>query len=131
MAGEYRVHDLRDDGVVVSDDARKNRTVLAEFRDQVVAQLVFHTAGAQLFFRKGASAQLAEGAGKTHRGTTPKALSISRQPSGKASGGMHLIIRPRGKRLWASINADGRFLRRDVSRRHSVARRAECARKMK
>ena len=72
---ENCVHDLRNDRVVVTDDARENRTVLSKLRNQVVAQLVFHTARAQFFFRKGASAQLAEGEGKTHRGTTPKALS--------------------------------------------------------
>jgi hypothetical protein len=41
---------LRNHSVVVANDAGKNRRVLAELRNQIVAKLVFHTAGAQFVF---------------------------------------------------------------------------------
>ena len=56
MARQNGVDDLRHDGVVVPDYAGKDRSLVSELRDQVLAQFVFHTAGAQLFFRKGTSA---------------------------------------------------------------------------
>jgi hypothetical protein len=76
MTRQNGVDDLRDNGVVVTDYAGEDRGVVSELRDQVLAQFVFHTTGTQFVFRKGTSAQLAEGAGKIHRGN-----SKSSQPS--------------------------------------------------
>ena len=52
MPRKNRVNDLRHDGVVVSDDAGKNRAALAEFHDQVVAHFVFYVPACQALFGK-------------------------------------------------------------------------------
>ena len=41
---QHRIHNLRHDGVVIPDDARKDRPLGLEPADQVLAQLVFHAA---------------------------------------------------------------------------------------
>src|SRR5204862_2609571 len=77
---QNRVDDLRNHGVVISDDAGKNRGIVtgAKPGDQIVAQLILHAAGAQFLFGKRAAAQFAEGAGESHR-YSRKAVSL--QPS--------------------------------------------------
>ena len=77
-----RVDDLRHDGVVVADDAGENCSVvaLAQAGDQVVAQFVFHAAGAQTFFGKWTAAQFAERACKTHE-----------EPPGKYFSGLYAV----------------------------------------
>src|SRR6266700_3457932 len=97
MARKNGIHDLRDNGVVITDDAGENRIILSQLCDQIIAQLIFHTARAQFFFRKGASAQLAEGEGKTHRGTTPKALSYQPETAAEC-----FDYTPAWKQLWAA-----------------------------
>jgi hypothetical protein len=47
---ENRVHNLRDDCVVVANDARKHRNIVPEAGHQVVAEFVLHPARAQFVF---------------------------------------------------------------------------------
>jgi hypothetical protein len=68
MARENRVHDLRNHGVVVSNDAGKYRAAFAQSRHQIFAQFIFDPACAQSLFSEGTSAQFAESPGKTHGG---------------------------------------------------------------
>ena len=60
MPGEDCVDDLRDDRIVVADDAGKNRFVVAEFLDQILADLVFDAASANIAAFDG-GAKLSEG----------------------------------------------------------------------
>ena len=62
-----RIHDLRNDRVIVANDAGENADIIVlptQARDQVVAEFVFHAAGAQTFFGKGTAAQFAKCARK-------------------------------------------------------------------
>ena len=59
VAGEDGVDDLRDDGVVVADDAGKDWAAFAEPRHEVLAQLVFDVPGSEALFSEGTLAQLA------------------------------------------------------------------------
>jgi len=63
---ENRVHDLRNNGVVVTYDAREYGPILAQFDDQVIAQFIFYAARAYKFFGEGAAAKFAERPWKTH-----------------------------------------------------------------
>ena len=58
---ENGIDDLRNNGVVVADDAGENAgvVVVTQTGDEVVAEFVFHAAGAQALFGKGAAAQFA------------------------------------------------------------------------
>ena len=42
MAAEDRVHDLRYDGVVVTDDTRKQRFTCPKSTENILAKLLFH-----------------------------------------------------------------------------------------
>src|SRR5262245_46364793 len=66
MARQNGVNDLRDHRVVVTDNAGKNCCPGAEFRSQVLAQLIFHAATAQEGFGKRTLAKVAKCARRTH-----------------------------------------------------------------
>ena len=53
---QHRVHELRDNGIVVTDDAGKQRVAAAEFRDEVVAHFVLHRAARKRLRRRCAGA---------------------------------------------------------------------------
>ena len=52
MPRQYRVHDLRDDGVVEAHDAGKHRSVAPQPNDEVIAQLVLDATRTNARFRK-------------------------------------------------------------------------------
>ena len=98
MPGEDSIADLRHHAVVVTDDPRENGiiAVLVQTRNQVVAQLIFDSAGAKDIFRKGASAQFAERSRETHRIGLHKTNNYGIiRPQESASG--------RRSRLWNSM----------------------------
>ena len=82
VARQNCIHDLRHNGVFVSNDPRKDCCVivLAQAGNEVVAEFVFHAAGAQTFFRKWTAAQFAERAWKTHE-----------EPPGKYFSGLYAV----------------------------------------
>ena len=48
MLRENRIHELRDNGVVVADDAREEPLAGAQLRDQIVADFLVHAAAGHL-----------------------------------------------------------------------------------
>ena len=78
VARENGVDDLRNNRVIVADDAGKNWSVavLAQTRREIIAQFIFHAASAQTFFRKRTAAQFAECARKTHDRKTPEGFQL-------------------------------------------------------
>src|SRR6267143_6555609 len=68
MTRQDCIYDLRHHRIVVTNDPGKNWTALAEPRHQVLAQLVFDSAGREALFREWTFAQLAESLGNTHGG---------------------------------------------------------------
>src|SRR5208282_1530716 len=68
MPRQDSIHDLRDHGVVVSNNARENMAAFTQPQYQVLAQLILDMPRSEMLFRKGTSAQLAQSPGKLHRG---------------------------------------------------------------
>jgi hypothetical protein len=64
--------------------------MLAQAGDEVVAEFVFHAAGAHTFFRKSAAAQFAKRARKTHE-ETPRRKILSWIIRGKGEFGIRLL----------------------------------------
>ncbi len=87
MPRENGVDDLRNDGVVVADDAGEEAgvAVMTQAGDEVVAEFVFHAAGAQAFFGKSTAAQFAECAWKTHEEPPTTFLDYTRESRLRAS----------------------------------------------
>ena len=66
VAGEYRVHDLGDDRIVIADDARKYRTLSLQASYQIFAQFVLDSTIPETLFGEWTWPQLAQSARKTH-----------------------------------------------------------------
>ena len=65
MARQNRVHDLRNHGVVIADDAREQGIFRAQAFDQMLAHLILHRAPGQPRFREvSAAPQLTQRCGK-------------------------------------------------------------------
>ena len=94
MARENCIHDLRHHGVFVSDDAGKDGgvVVLAQAGDEVIAEFVFHAAGAQTFLGKWTAAQFAERAWKTHE-----------EPPGKYFSGLYAVGASAFCSIWKAL----------------------------
>ena len=68
MPRENSIHDLRNNRVVIANDAWKYRSGRAKPGDEVVAQLIFYATAPQTLFGKRTLPQLAQSARKTHDG---------------------------------------------------------------
>ena len=66
VAGEDRVHQLWDHGIVIADDARKYRAVSLQASDQIFAQFVLNSTIPETLFGEWTLPQLAQSARKTH-----------------------------------------------------------------
>src|SRR5690348_4014370 len=76
VTGENCINDLRDHGIVVAYDSREERSSLTQFRDQIVAHLVFHSTLAKNFLREVALAELTQ---------SPRQIHVRYNPPGETS----------------------------------------------
>src|SRR5581483_6923729 len=76
VAGQHRVHYLRDDRVLVAHDSGKDRSPCAKLGQQVVAHLILYATTLQTLFRERTLTQFAKRPRETHDGRTPKKLLL-------------------------------------------------------
>ena len=128
---QHRVDELRNDGVVVADDAGKQRLAAAELRNEVVAHFVLHRSARKRLRRRGAgAAQIAErldGRDRWH-------VAILSQLESRGASGDSFVAAPRlrasrRQQDWPGKHDRGVRSRAGGRRRRPRARRPPLARR--